>query len=634
MNAFSGKLQPLVDNSDSDSDMSYLTKKSISTKISRISKKTSIGSKSSHIRNNLHIKPKLIKQEIGEYYREDNSDLDSDLDSDLGSDEFDSDVSDIDEEYLKAYDCTVDESTGIYLFNGILLNTKEKIAANIQLYKNLNPDTLMFEPIISSTLTAKGLLRNVDFQHESIISKMTLPTDIKIVKIGCNEEEIYIYPNNYVDYNIIHIIAIIKNSKNNNFRTRIECNCQNLLEHADYILDIYYKIKNYISVIKATDIVRQIDKYLSTLKNRNKVLLDRIIKIFKRINSFIFHPYLFDLETLNGIKYLLKELEHNSEFEKNTCIKDLKTAFIHITELVIFFKEYIGKCICILQPYNPIDKIPMKIVSEDTKKSPNKKKLTIKKYTRKNIIGCRKYFSSQITFEIYGALIHKVYKIKIFRNGNFQAPGIKTPQMLDIIEPLTSLVNYLSLQFGNTIYVEYIISVMRNYFSRINSNPFVSQIKDYNGRAKVLGTHIYLDKLDEFCRKEKNSTYMMPDDALSLYNNLANIFSNNVTNIIWDYLAVSTIKIAGISNNSEKSRGLLLKFDRPLPNKPNKKMTIKILSIGKINFDGCNSVIEVEELYYWLHNIFRLHKDELLFDSSKFTYQLSEDDDGYESIYE
>jgi hypothetical protein len=606
-----------VENSDSD-DMCSLSQSTV-RKLKRSSKNHKAEKKSSP-----------TSQQTDSIWLDD-SDVNS---SNEITDEFDSDLSDIDEDFLDAYEYITDDRTGIHLFNGVLLDTKDMIRQNIELYSSMNTE-ILFEPLASSTLTAKGLLRNIGFQYDSIISKMTLPQNGKIIKIGCNQEEIYIYPNNYVDYNIIHIVEIIKNSQNSKYKTRVECNCQNLLSHADLILSSYEPIHLNINILKKTDIIRKIEKYLLTLKNRNKVLLDKIVKIFKRIVGFVFHIYLYDDANIAGIHSLLNQLEHNPEFERDDNIKIMKTLFLHVAELVSFFKEYIGRCTCIKQPYDPSTKIPVKIVSRDIKKKTSIKKVVPKhKTTIRKTQGCGKYFSSQITFEIYGEYSNKIYKIKIFNNGNFQAPGIKQSEMRDIIGPLTILVDYLRIQFGNDIYVAYIISVMRNYLSNVVSAPYISQIKDHNGRNKIFTTHLYLDKLYKILRQEKSAEYIMPKNALGVFNELVAKVGRDIAVLIFDYSNITTLKIAGIINNSEKSSGLIIKFDRSIPEKPNKKMTVKIYSIGKINFDGCNSGIEAYELYYWLNNLFRRHKDEIMFDSSKFKYYISDDDGEYESIYD
>ena len=593
---------------------------------------------------------------------------DVDEDADAGSDNTDDDEEyedlsemELSEEHLNAYEYVVDPESGIRLYNGVLVDTKQAITDNIALYKMLNP-AIIFEPISSSTLTVKGLIRNLDFQNEAIISKMKIPTDQKVIKIGCNEEEIYIFPNDYVDYNIAHLLDILKNSKSTKYKTRIECNCQNLLDHADNILGQYEDIKTQISALKDSDIVKRIERYLMNQKNRNRSLLDKIIKVFKKIMGYVFHPYLFENSLDVAIGHLFDQLSRNVEFERNTQIKDLRELFEKVISLVSFFRAYIAKCRCIKQPYDAASKIPIKLVAEDTKKVSAKAAARPHKYIRRKTHGCGKYFSSQITFEIYSAETEKIYKIKIFRNGNFQAPGIKHKDMSDILMPLNTLTQYLRTHFGADIHISYIISVMRNYLSYIRMPTFESSIRDYNNKYKIIGTHLYLDKLDEKCRQEKTSLYMTPNEATAVLDTLKCVYrthgignklsisSNthmvNNANVnadtdsfrlalrIYDYMHIATMKIAGISNNTEKSGGLLLKFDRPIPDKPNKKMTIKIMATGKFNFDGCNSELEVWEVYYWLHNIFRRHMDDVVFNRKRLSSIIPSDDDGYDSLYD
>jgi hypothetical protein len=61
---------------------------------------------------------------------------------------------------------------------------------------------------------------------------------------------------------------------------------------------------------------------------------------------------------------------------------------------------------------------------------------------------------------------------------------------------------------------------------------------------------------------------------------------------------------------------------------------MKIYPTGKINFDGCNSELEMQELYAWINYIFRRHKSSIIFDNATFSLILSDDDEGYASIYD
>jgi len=151
----------------------------------------------------------------------------------------------------------VEEKSGIKVYNGILLETKDDILKNIEYYSS-SVKTQLFENLCSSTLAIRGAFTNIDFKDEAIIHKINLSDDPKIIKIGCNQEEIYVFPNNYIDYNIANIIDIIKNSKSKKFKTRIGCNCQNLLDHREYILKIYDIIKKKIEIVRENDFVKKL----------------------------------------------------------------------------------------------------------------------------------------------------------------------------------------------------------------------------------------------------------------------------------------------------------------------------------------------------------------------------------------
>jgi len=57
----------------------------------------------------------------------------------------------------------------------------------------------------------------------------------------------------------------------------------------------------------------------------------------------------------------------------------------------------------------------------------------------------------------------KEYKIKVFRNGKFQIPGVLTEDMSDVQQPLKDLATYLDAYFLDPVEIVSIASVMRNY---------------------------------------------------------------------------------------------------------------------------------------------------------------------------
>jgi len=208
--------------------------------------------------------------------------------------------------------------------------------------------------------------------------------------------------------------------------------------------------------------------------------------------------------------------------------------------------------------------------------------------------GTGKYFSSQITFLIKHATTNIIYKIKLFRNGVFQVPGVKDPSMSDLIEPINALKKYLSENFCRDVQIMNFMAVMRNYKARlINEN-----------------LHVDLEKLEECINKEKNYDLFKPYIKYLT----KNIPSNIQKNMMCFIGKTNPLNVAEVSYNTDRCFCLILKFYRPMPGDNTKKTTVKLLKKGKINFDGGNSEYEVKELYYWLEYIYSKYKDQILID--------------------
>jgi hypothetical protein len=238
--------------------------------------------------------------------------------------------------------------------------------------------------------------------------------------------------------------------------------------------------------------------------------------------------------------------------------------------------------------------------------------------SKRKLQGSGKYFSSQITFEIYNPDNDKIYKIKLFRNGRFQVPGVNKPDMSDLIKPMITLRNYLREEFvDDTIEIQYFISVMRNYICRIVNQNIL----------------IRLGELETLFKNQKEIDDINP--AYELLNE--NPLKLQCVEDIQKYIGKknNSIGIAEIQNNCERYFGLILKFYRPVSWKITKRTTIKILRSGKINIDGGNSIEESFQLYHWLEHIFSEYSSVMLFDTMKVLSDESDYDIGSgESIYD
>jgi hypothetical protein len=234
------------------------------------------------------------------------------------------------------------------------------------------------------------------------------------------------------------------------------------------------------------------------------------------------------------------------------------------------------------------------VIPTITKKSGRGRKPKPKIKNKRRSQGTGKYFSSQITFLIRHATTNIIYKIKLFRNGVFQVPGVKDPSMSDLIEPINALKEYLSLNFGKDVQIMNFMAVMRNYKARlINEN-----------------LHVDLEKLEECINKEKNYSLFNPYIKYIL-KNIPNNIQKNMLKFIGK---TNPLNVAEVSYNTDRCFCLILKFYRPMPCDKIKKTTVKLLKKGKINFDGGNSEYEIKELYHWLEYIYSKYKNQILID--------------------
>jgi hypothetical protein len=240
--------------------------------------------------------------------------------------------------------------------------------------------------------------------------------------------------------------------------------------------------------------------------------------------------------------------------------------------------------------------------------------------SKRKLQGTGKFFSSQITFEIYNVANNKIYKIKLFRNGGFQVPGVNKPDMSDLIAPIKILREYLRDEFmDNTIDIQYFISVMRNYICRISNTNMLIRLNELEtllkGLKEMENVEPIIDLVDVLYKKHD---MLCPD-------------------IIKDYIGQKNnmVGMAEIQNNCERYFGLILKFYRPVPWKMSKRTTIKVLRSGKINIDGGNSIEESLELYHWIESMFGDYASTILYNPT----DIGESSDDYdigsgESVYD
>jgi hypothetical protein len=255
---------------------------------------------------------------------------------------------------------------------------------------------------------------------------------------------------------------------------------------------------------------------------------------------------------------------------------------------------------------------PNCIQPEEKKQSIRGRKPKPKNKIKRKTQGNGKYFSSQITFPIQAEV---EYKIKMFRNGVFQVPGVRNPLMTDLISPIKELKDYLQQNFPTVeVRVEDFAAVMRNYKSRLINEHY----------------HVNLERLEEIITAEKSPRRY--DEFLQyMLHDVDECIANEIKQFIGNY---NPLQIAEMTYNTDRCFCLIIKFYRPSVDDSTKKTTVKLLKKGKINFDGGNSQQEVEELYYWLRHLYTKYADEILTDVREIINAYDDSDCSACSVYD
>jgi hypothetical protein len=235
-----------------------------------------------------------------------------------------------------------------------------------------------------------------------------------------------------------------------------------------------------------------------------------------------------------------------------------------------------------------------------------------KKITSRNQNG---YFPSAVQFEIFDDPRQRIFKIKLFRNGRIQIPGVKDRNLMDIFGPLQRMRLYLQHALERNVEVMYLCTVMRNYISHLSNKDLA----------------IFIDKVKEIIAKIKTYPIVSTEEMQSLVKELPKVGGRNDLKAIMD-LGKSNLVINEMLLDKEKRNELNIKFNRPIKSDPNRQIGVKILQSGKIDFDG--NELEVQELYNWVVFLLKANWDTVIYDPDVFEATVSSDSDDYPALYD
>lgn len=477
----------------------------------------------------------------------------------------------------------------IKVYDGVVQSSKQDILDRIEWFKTLTVCNKTSEMMLS-TVSALGMLTNVSFTEDALVPQIPLPSldYARILKIGCNYAELYIYPSLYVDREIDDILRAIYVLKGTN--VKVGCLCQPMLDITG-IYEMMQKIKEGAEAFAETldtictncaekRLLSKVSKTYRKMIKYKRITKDEAIDVYNAIETFVDEPL------------------------RSVAVTQVDMIISIISKFVLYKRAC--KCAYIDTTTHTVIKV--------TKRGRKPKDDGSTKSTN----DTDRYFGSQISFDIYNDTTHKVTKIQLFRTGIFQVSGLKQTDMSDVLQPITLLRNYMQQLLSTEVKVSYLVSITRNYTCKIADDKM-----------------LLLNKLIEVMYNEKElecDTSHVPK-YMECMNTLQ--MPHNIMMHVMRYIKHSFISIAEIINNCERYPAVFIKFNRMTPSKNNKKATIKVSSSGKISFDGLKSVLEALELYYWINYILDKYWDSIVYDPSILsTVVVSSDSDEYLSIYD
>lgn len=306
-------------------------------------------------------------------------------------------------------------------------------------------------------------------------------------------------------------------------------------------------------------------------------------EVFRNYNKILTEPIIQLIDTFaRPKKYIFSELKPSTLSAQGV----LSNVYFHEEDLIFSLQPYgrIMKMECNYGiSHNPNYKEP----EAPQKKSNRGRKPKGKKKKNRKTQGNGMFFNSQMSFWVSSATINnKIYKVKVFRNGTLEIPGVLDPKMTDAHDVAEIVKNALHLCLLEDIQITELYSIMRNYKFHILSD----------------GALISMNKLKDKFIHAMNTKHP------------------------------SVKSICQIKYNSERYPGLIVKFSTPIPSNSDKTTTIKMFQSGKVNIDGAISEYQALHYYNLLNDFYLMHINDIMYipkpvDDSSSGYDTCSSDD-------
>ena len=201
----------------------------------------------------------------------------------------------------------------------------------------------------------------------------------------------------------------------------------------------------------------------------------------KPLKTKIIGPNLLIPENMDA--FLMDVYKNNRQQENVITVPEYTSvAFIGCLTNVVFIEEKLRnqmheQCILVEHPhihrlkcnYWDISSSLYTEVIKVRKSNRGRKKITEKKKSIRKKQGDGSSFNSQITFYLATRIPSKYYKIKVFRDGRVQNPGLINPaHVFDLIECYRDISQVFSKVLQKNVVLSSLNPIMKNYKCKIN----------------------------------------------------------------------------------------------------------------------------------------------------------------------
>ena len=294
------------------------------------------------------------------------------------------------------------------------------------------------------------------------------------------------------------------------------------------------------------------------------------------------------------------------------------------------------------------------------KKQQSRRSRTKKTKSNRKCKGSGTHIASQITFVVHSPEESKYkkpkyYKIKVFRTGHIQIPGVKELTYCVISKILNELINYLRKVYKSDAKLTNLVTTMQNFnckvaYStwRIKLNELKTQIDQYKATnvfplqvINILNNLGFPDPKDDPIVEESDSDEdaEVQLDLLDLpkvpnfktkskitrldfvgMRNIIRIMAGRTREQIAEVILEPDGSSSAVSVNFYRSSIYPFKVKR---DKDPKGTWLNIMQSNKITIEGGNCVKEVEELRTWIMNFMDDRRD-IIFGNTMDPYEVSD----------